>query len=156
MNILITTGRRKRNRNSTLGRFISNIEFLHLIFGSNVHLAQAIFNILMVNGNEKYAFLKKTWLFVVLFCARLASRFARCANNKKITTKVMYSSCVALFYRKRLPQQNGDRRKRDLHAFRVYVGQGRLLVPPPPPHVIRRRALCTLLAPPPSLPMSKN
>ncbi len=45
----------------------------------------------------------------------------------------MYSFCVALFYRKRLPQQNGDRRNRDLHAFQVYVGQGRLLAPPPPP-----------------------
>ena len=62
---------------------------------------------------------------------------------------LLYSSCVALFYRKRLPQRNGDRRKRDLHAFQVYVGQGRLLAPPPPPHAIRRRALCTLPAPPP-------
>jgi len=61
---------------------------------------------------------------------------------------LLFSSYVALFYRKRLPQQNGDRRKRDLHAFQVYVGQGRLLAPPPPPHAIRRRALCTLPAPP--------
>jgi hypothetical protein len=30
---------------------------------------------------------------------------------------LLYSFCVALFYRKRLPQQNGDRRKRNLHAF---------------------------------------
>ena len=36
------------------------------------------------------------------------------------------------FYRKRLPQQNGDMRKRDLHAFKLYVEQGRLLSPPPP------------------------
>ncbi len=61
----------------------------------------------------------------------------------------LYSSCVALFYRKRLHQPNGDRRKRDLHAFQVYVGQGRLLAPPPPPHAIRRPALCTLPVPPP-------
>ncbi len=46
----------------------------------------------------------------------------------------LYSSYVALFYRKRLPQQNGDRRKRNLHAFQVYVGQGWVLAPPPPPH----------------------
>ena len=44
----------------------------------------------------------------------------------------MYSPYVAIFYRKRLPQQNGDMRKRDLHAFKLYVEQGRLLSPPPP------------------------
>ncbi len=34
------------------------------------------------------------------------------------------------FYRKRLPQQNGDMRKRDLHAFKLYVEQGQLLSRP--------------------------
>ncbi len=40
------------------------------------------------------------------------------------------------FYRKRLPQQNGDMRKRDLHAFKLHLEQGRLLspLPRPPPH----------------------
>ncbi len=33
------------------------------------------------------------------------------------------------FYRKRLSQQNGDMRKRDLHAFKLHVEQGRLLSP---------------------------
>jgi hypothetical protein len=40
------------------------------------------------------------------------------------------------FYRKRLPQQNGDMRKRDLNAFKLYVEQGQLLSPPPP-HPLR-------------------
>ncbi len=57
------------------------------------------------------------------------------------------------FYRKRLPQQNGDMRKRDLHAFKLHLEQGRLLSPlprPPPPHAIRGwRALCFLPPPPP-------
>jgi hypothetical protein len=40
------------------------------------------------------------------------------------------------FYRKRLLQQNGDMRKRDLHAFKLHLEQGRVLSPlprPPPP-----------------------
>ena len=36
------------------------------------------------------------------------------------------------FYRKRLLQQNGDMRKRDLHVFKLHVEQGRVLSPPPP------------------------
>ena len=57
------------------------------------------------------------------------------------------------FYRKRLPQQNGDMRKIDLHTFKLHLEQGRLLSPPPPtppPHAIRGwRALCVLPTPPP-------
>ncbi len=66
------------------------------------------------------------------------------------------------FYRKRLPQQNGDMRKRDLHAFKLHLEQGRLPSPlprPPPTHAIRGwRALCVLPPPPPSnhaLPMAE-
>ncbi len=64
----------------------------------------------------------------------------------------LYSSCVALFYRKRLPQQNGDRRKGEretcmhLIVCRVRVGARAF---PSPPHAIRRRALCAMTAPPP-------
>ena len=68
----------------------------------------------------------------------------------------LYSFCVALFYRKRLPQQNGDRRKRDLHAFQVYVGQGRLLAPPPPPTRDKKAGLVYYDCPPPSVPMDRN
>ncbi len=68
------------------------------------------------------------------------------------------SSCGTLFYRKRLPQQNGDMRKRDLHVFKLHVEQGQLLSPPsprplPPPHAIKGwRALCLLLPPSPPPP----
>ncbi len=58
------------------------------------------------------------------------------------------------FYQKSLLQQNGDMRKRDLHAFKLHLEQGRALSPLPPPHplltvAIRggRLALCFL--PPP-------
>jgi hypothetical protein len=61
----------------------------------------------------------------------------------------MYSSYVALFYRKRLPQQNGDRRKRNLHAFGLYVGQGRVLAPPPPPTRDKKAGLVYYGYPPP-------
>ncbi len=63
----------------------------------------------------------------------------------------LYSSCVALFYRKRLPQQNGDRRigEREtcMHVIvcRAKVGARAF---PSPPHAIRRRALCAMAAPP--------
>ena len=42
------------------------------------------------------------------------------SGTKKTTLSILllYSSCVAFLYRKRLPQQNGDRRKRNLHAFK--------------------------------------
>jgi hypothetical protein len=36
----------------------------------------------------------------------------------RVLEKALCTSCEALFYRRRLPQQNGDRRKRDLHAFK--------------------------------------
>jgi hypothetical protein len=49
-----------------------------------------------------------------------------------VVGKLLCSTCGTLFYRKRLPQQNGDIRKRDLHAFKLYVEQGRLLSPPTP------------------------
>jgi hypothetical protein len=51
-----------------------------------------------------------------------------------MTTTAWVDSYIVItaVHRKRLPQRNGDRGKRDLHAFQVYVGQGRLLVPPPP------------------------
>ncbi len=76
----------------------------------------------------------------------------------------MCSSCGALFYRKRLPQQNGDMRKRDLHAFKLYVEQGRLLAPPPPrplPPTRDKRLAGPVYpaSPPPSthaLPMAKT
>ncbi len=63
----------------------------------------------------------------------------------------VYSSCVALFYRKRLPQQNGDRRigEREtcmhLIVCRARVGARAF---PSPPHAIRRRALCAMTPPP--------
>ncbi len=50
----------------------------------------------------------------------------------KLAYPVIFTLCRTLFYRKRLPQQNGDMRKRDLHAFKLHVEQGRLLSPPPP------------------------
>ncbi len=62
---------------------------------------------------------------------------------------LLYSSYVALFYRKRLPQQNGDRRKRNLHAFWLYVGQGRVLAPPLPPTRDKRAGLVYYDCPPP-------
>ncbi len=49
--------------------------------------------------------------------------------------------------------------ERDLHAFQMYVGQGRLLAPPPPPRTRDKKAnlVCTLPAPPPPpVPMDKN
>ncbi len=72
-------------------------------------------------------------------------------------TRSVYSSYVAFLYRKRLPQQNGDRRKRNLHACQVYVGQRWVFAPPPPPppHAIRGRAVCTMTAPP-LVSMDKN
>jgi hypothetical protein len=78
-----------------------------------------------------------------------------------------YEDCAVpaehFFYRKRLPQQNGDMRKRDLHAFKLYVEQGRLLSPPTlrplPPTRDKRLAGPVLPAPPPpsthALPMAK-
>ncbi len=49
-------------------------------------------------------------------------------NTSIIIVQFLWNS----FYRKRLPQQNGDMRKRDLHAFKLHLEQGRLLSPPPP------------------------
>ena len=66
-------------------------------------------------------------------------------------SKRLYGSCVVLFYRKRLPQQNGDRRigEREtcmhLIVCRAKVGARAF---PSPPHAIRRRALCAMTAPP--------
>ncbi len=54
--------------------------------------------------------------------------------------KPVYRSCTALFYRKRLPQQNGDRRirrKRNLHAFDCMWVKGGCSRPPLSPHAIR-------------------
>jgi hypothetical protein len=74
-----------------------------------------------------------------------------------VEKRYLYSFCVSLFYRKRLPQQNGDRRKRDLHAFQMYVGQGRLLAPPPPPTRDKKAGLVYYAcSPPPPVPMDKN
>ncbi len=65
-----------------------------------------------------------------------------------VTVQLLRSS----FYRKRLPQQNGDRRigEREtcmhLIVCRARVGARAF---PSLPHAIRRRALCAMTAPPP-------
>jgi hypothetical protein len=60
-------------------------------------------------------------------------------SQKRNYAASVYSSCVALFYRKRLPQQNGDRRKRDLHAFKF---------PVPVPVPVQFRAPSSDISPP--------
>ncbi len=76
--------------------------------------------------------------------------------------KVSCTVCVQFlwnsFYRKRLSQQNGDMKKRDLHAFKLHLEQGRLLSPlprPPPPAPVsncrdKRGWLACVSCPPPS------
>jgi hypothetical protein len=72
-------------------------------------------------------------------------------------TKYMYSSCGTFLYRKRLLQQNGDMRKRHLHACKLHLEQGHIyshLSPSPPTPASNRRDKRGLLAlfPAPPLP----
>ena len=69
-------------------------------------------------------------------------------------TKYMYSSCGTFLYRKRLLQQNGDMRKRHLHACKLHLEQGHIyshLSPPHPPltDAIREAGWLCFLPPPP-------
>jgi len=71
----------------------------------------------------------------------------------------LYRSCIALFYRKRLPQQNGDRRmrrKRNLHAFDCMWVKGGCSRPPRPPHAIRGGPVYHNCPPPPPPSTSPN
>jgi hypothetical protein len=68
-------------------------------------------------------------LVYVHSCLAYGTIFSWRLSEQLLESQVLCSSCGALFYRKRLPQQNGDMRKRDLHAFKLCVEQGRLPLP---------------------------
>ncbi len=84
---------------------------------------------------------------------RVADKDLTHFGGKKAIVQLLRSSFL---YRKRLPQQNGDRRKRNLHAFQVYVGQGWVPAPPPPPPTRDKKAgLVYYGCPPPLFPWTK-
>jgi hypothetical protein len=87
---------------------------------------------------------------VFLFCCREIC--APILGIYKSLTDTLYRSCIALFYRKRLPQQNGDRRirrKRNLHAFDCMWVKGGRSRPPLPLHAIRGGPVFHNCPPPP-------
>ncbi len=70
---------------------------------------------------------------------------------KNLPRYLLYRSCIALFYRKRLPQQNGDRwigeRETSMHLIVCGSEVGTRALPSPPT-CDNRRACCTMTAPP--------
>jgi hypothetical protein len=95
---------------------------------------------------SKRFFLLKVRLFALRNKAWILNRFWGDALNVYV-----YRSCIALFYRKRLPQQNGDRRigERETSMHLIVCGSEvgtRTL--PSPPHAIRGGPGALWLPPP--------
>ncbi len=75
------------------------------------------------------------------------------AFKMRKNVNLLYRSCIALVYRKRLPQQNGDRwigeRETSMHLIVCGSEVGTRTLPSPPTRD-KRRAWCTMTAPPPN------
>ena len=81
-------------------------------------------------------------------------------KNKNHHSLFLYRSCIALFYRKRLPQQQRDRRigERETSTHCLHVGQRRVrAIPPfsPPSTCDKKQAWVHYSAPPPPLSVNR-
>ncbi len=81
--------------------------------GLNVHSSTCKLNDFVMNNPDNCSFNQFFFSSILLPSALLSLAIEGFIQVNTLLTTLLYRSCIALFYRKRLPQQQGDRRMRE-------------------------------------------